>query len=243
VTAAWLSGWPRLQRRHPELGPACVVVGSWAVMVALDAQRHGGGMSAPADCGACTATASLGSWLLMIVAMMGPAALGGVRHTAVSSLCWRRRRAVAEFSASYLAVWAAFGLVVVAATAALPVVPGWPALAATLAVAAVWQVTPWKGRRLRDCHRSVPLPPYGWRAERAALEFGLRQGVACVGSCWCLMLVMVAVPSANLPWTVGLTALVAAERWSERPRRTTRLAAVVLAIAAIAAGGAAIGVS
>jgi len=240
VTGAWLSGWPRLRRSHPELGPALVVLGSWAVVVALDAQaRHGGGRSAPADCGAGPATASLSSWLLMTVAMMGPAALGGVRHTAVSSLCWRRRRAMAEFSASYLAVWAALGLVVVAATAALPIVPEWPALAVSLAVAAAWQVTPWKSRRLRDCHRSIPLPPSGWRAEGAALEFGLRQGVACVGSCWCLMLVMLVIPGANLPWTVALTCLVTAERWAERPRRTTRLAAVGLAIAAIGAAGAA----
>jgi predicted metal-binding membrane protein len=184
--------------------------------------------------------AALGSWVLMTVAMMGPGALAGVRHTGMNSLCWRRRRAMAEFSASYLAVWVAFGLLVIAGTAAIPGVPGWPALAATLAVAAAWQLTPYKRRLLRDCHRSVPLPPTGWSADRGALTFGLRNGLACLGSCWCLMIVMVAVPGAHLLWTAALTGVVTTERWVERPRRVSRWAAVGLGAAALGAAGAAL---
>ena len=101
------------------------------------------------------------SWVLMSVAMMGPAALAGVRHTRLNSLRWRRGRAMTEFAAAYLAVWAIFGAVALTVVAALPGGPGTVALAIVLALAAAWQLTPLKRRWLRDCHRSVPLPPQG----------------------------------------------------------------------------------
>jgi predicted metal-binding membrane protein len=169
----------------------------------------------------------------MTVAMMGPAALAGIRHTGLNSLRWRRGRAMTGFAAAYLAVWAAFGVLALAA-AALPRVPGPAALAAVLAVAAAWQLSPAKRRCLRACHRSVPLPPRGWRAEWGSLRFGLRNGAACLGSCWCLMLVMVAAPAGQLLWMAGLAGAVTAERLAPRPRAVTRFVAVACAFAALA---------
>jgi predicted metal-binding membrane protein len=173
----------------------------------------------------------------MVVAMMGPSALAGVRHTAENSLRWRRGRAMAEFSLAYLAVWTAVGLVALRTLAWLPVEAGVAALAVTLAAAAAWQLTPWKRRWLRDCHRAVPLPPTGWAAERGAVRFGVRNGLACVGSCWCLMLVMLVAPGAHLVWTVALTGVITTERWLARPRQATRRIAGGLAVAAVVAGG------
>jgi predicted metal-binding membrane protein len=179
-------------------------------------------------------------WELMTVAMMGPAALAGVRHTGLNSLLWRRGRAMAEFALAYLAVWTAFGILAIGAVVLVPGLPGRAALAVVLAASAAWQVTPLKRRLLRECHRSLPLPPRGWRAERGALRFGLHNGLSCLGSCWCLMLTMVVAPGAHLLWTIGLTGVIATERLLKRPRRATRVTAVILGIAAAVTAAAAV---
>jgi predicted metal-binding membrane protein len=217
----------QLLLRRPELGASVVVVGAWVALLALAAQgghRH--------------VSRGLPYWTLMTVAMMGPAALAGIRHTGLNSLRWRRGRAMAEFAAAYLAVWTAFGALALTMATLVPAVPGSAAFAIVLAVAAAWQLSPLKRRWLRDCHRSVPLPLRGWAAEWAALRFGLRNGAACIGSCWCLMLVMVV--ASGLLWTVLVAGFVTAEKLLQQPRRATRFGAAVLAIAAAGAAAAAL---
>ena len=240
----------RLLLRHPELGAAVVVAAAWVTLVALDAAGgHGSGVASggmpgmpgmtargPAAPGGAwsAAVSGLPSWILMTVAMMGPAALLSVGYTGRSSLRWRRRRAMAEFSAGYLGVWAALGVLALAAAASAPGVSRPATLAVVLAAAAAWQLTPVKRRFLLAAHRTAPLPPRGWRAERGAVAFGLRNGLACVGSCWCLMVVMAVAPGGELPWMAGLTVVAAAERLSRRPRRATRVTAVILGFATVA---------
>jgi predicted metal-binding membrane protein len=238
----------RLLLRRPELPAAAVVAAAWLALLAMAAPgvlagHPAAGMAAmpgmgvrPAASPVTAVAAGLPGWLLMTVAMMGPAALAGVRHTGLASLRWRRGRAMAGFAAAYLAVWAAFGVLALAAVALRPAapVPGPAALATVLAAAAAWQLTPAKRRSLRACHRSVPLPPRGWRAEWGSLRFGVRNGAACLGSCWCLMLVMVAAPAGQVLWLAGLAGAVTAERLAPRPRATTRFIAVACAFAAVA---------
>jgi len=191
-------------------------------------------MAGMAPHGGCRLTVpALADTTVMTVAMMGPATLGGVRHTMLNSLRRRRRRAAAEYTAAYLSVWLAFGVAALAATALLPQLPGQAALGTVLLVAAGWQFTPYKRRWLRDCHLSVPLPPQGWRAERAALAFGARNGLACLGSCWCLMLVMYAAPAGRLLWSIAVTGILLAERLRQRPGRAVRLAGVALGSAGL----------
>lgn len=238
----------RLLLRHPELPAAAGVAAVWLALLATAARAAlagypatgmaampGMGSAHPAAGPWLAAAAGLPGWVLMTAAMMGPAALSGVRHTGLNSLRWRRGRAMAGFAAAYLAVWVAFGaLTLAAASLAGPAVRGPAALAWVLAAAAAWQLTPAKRRCLRDCHRSVPLPPRGWRAEWGSLRFGLRNGAACLGSCWCLMLVMVVGPAGQMLWMVGLAGAVTAERLAPRPRATTRFIAVACAFAAVA---------
>jgi predicted metal-binding membrane protein len=218
-----------LARQHPELGAAGVVTAAWAMLFAGvtrdDHLAHH----------ARTITEGLPHWVVMTVAMMGPATLAAVRHTGVNSLWWRRGRATIEFSAAYLAVWTMVGAVALWGASFVPRGSGWIATGLALALAAAWQVTPFKYLSLRRCHRSVPLPPRGWRAEVGAVRFGLHNGCACVGSCWCLMLVMAVVPNAHVLWTAALATLSTTERLVESPRRATRRAALVLAVAAVGA--------
>lgn len=232
--------------RRPELVPSLAVAGVWAIVLFRPSpHEHAShvGMAAsamspsmpPELCLTGSALSGFPAWMLMTIAMMGPAALAGIRHTGLNSLSWRRYRAMGEFSAGYFIVWAAFGLVSLAALAAVPRAVGWSGAAAALAVAGLWELTPMKRRSLRDCHRSVPLPPRGWRAEIAALRFGLRNGAACLGSCWCLMLAMTMFPAHYVLGTVLLTVVSTAERLVERPRHATRLAAASFGLLALVA--------
>lgn len=167
-------------------------------------------------------------WVLMCVATMIPAALPAVRHVAVNSLRWRRQRAITGFLVAYLGAWTAFGLV------ALPLLtlveralPRWSLIVATTVFAVVWQVLPPLVTFRRRCHQTVPLPLRGWPAHAGCLRFGLRHGLACLGVCGPLMLLMALLLHAHQHWmvlllwmillsTLVLAAKLAPRRW--RPR-------------------------
>jgi predicted metal-binding membrane protein len=241
----------RLLTAHPEALAAVVVALAWGVLLLLGHQAFHQvatsgpavmsgmpGMASshsPADTAWSRAAAQVPQWVLMTVAMMGPVALAGIRHTGRNSLRWRRGRAMAEFAAAYLAVWTAFGaLVLLAVARGVSPFSGTAELGAVLAVAALWQLSARKRRSLRSCHRSIPLPLHGWPAERGAAVFGFRHGLSCIGSCWCLMLVMVFVTDRHLLWTIAITASIAIERWARHPRRASQLVAGGLAAASLA---------
>ncbi|MFA7763558.1 DUF2182 domain-containing protein [Streptomyces sp. NRRL S-448] len=187
----------------------------------------------------------LAMWGLMSAAMMLPAAVPALAHVGTNSLRWRRQRAMATFAAVYLAVWIGYGALLLGSAPLWARLPDDAVLACTLALAAAWQLTVHKRRALRDCHRSSPLPPAGWRAVAGAGRFGLRQGGACLRSCWALMLVMAVASgrsgSGMLGWMAVLTGIVMTERLARKPRRPTHLAAAVLAAAALAVALAAAG--
>ena len=170
----------------------------------------------------------------MIVAMMLPSTFPVLRYAGARTLRWRRRRAMCEFAAGYLGVWLVAGALIVAMAALLRGLAG--SLFAALCLAALWQLTPAKGRALRACHRSVPLPPHGWQADRAAIGFGARNASACVGSCWMMMLVASLVSTAALAWMAVLAGVVMAEKLAVRPRRASRRISVALAVSAAAVG-------
>lgn len=235
--------------RRPELGALAVIVIAWTTLIAVSirnllgsAAPNIGGMSnmpgmtmtgsAESHGDFLVTGAGLAGWILMCIAMMGPASLAGVRHTGINSLRWRRGRAMAEFSAAYLGVWAAFGIIALSLNAFVTVHRGLLLFASVLALAAAWQLTPFKRRALRGCHRSVPLPLRGWRAEKGTIWFGMRNGLSCVGSCWCLMLVMLVTPGYDLLWMIALTGIVTTERLGERPLRAAQFAANALWVVA-----------
>ena len=167
-------------------------------------------------------------WFLSVVAMMLPLSLDAVRATANGSLWARRNRAIAGFLIGYLAPWMALGILAASLRDA-----SWthtyaaPALG--FAVAALWQRTPAHKRAVVACHRRLPLAPVGWRADRDCLRFGGTIGIACVRSCWPLMLACTFAGHGVIAMAGGM-AVGAAERWSFRPR-TRALLWVTLALA------------
>jgi predicted metal-binding membrane protein len=148
-------------------------------------------------------------WILMSAATMILATVPAIRHVGLNSLRRRRQRAITGFLLAYLLVWSAFGLVVLPLLDRLrPQVAHWQLVTVSATVAVLWQVLPPQVRFLRACHLTVPLPPRGRRALGGCLHFGVRHGLACVGVCGPLMLVMAVLLHADPVWMVLLSAIV-----------------------------------
>ncbi len=108
-------------------------------------------------------------------------------------------------------------------------------VAAALTAAAAWQLTEPKRRALVRCHRASPLPPRGRPATVGIAKFAARNGVACVTSCWAMMVVMAVATTGELALMVALTGIVSAEKLTKKPRRATRYGAALLGVAAVGA--------
>lgn len=173
---------------------------------------------------------TLGAWALMVVAMMLPLTIGPLRSTAARSLWRRRRRAIVEYLAAFVAVWLLAGCVVIAASVVVGPsrehVSRW-ALPAGLVLAAAWQVTPWKRRALRACHRTAPLAPSGWRAVRDCLRYGADTARSCLRSCGIAMAAL-ALGAASLTTMLVVTSVVVVECYSLRPRAAASAGVLVL---------------
>jgi predicted metal-binding membrane protein len=167
---------------RPEWWALATAAGAWAFMLP-HAIQHG----AHARHHVMTPLAELVHWLLMIIAMMVPLMTDAVRFVAFRSLALRRHRAIATFLLGYLGVWLACGLPVVALRRAAFTHNHLAAAIAFLA-AAGWTLSNCHQRAVKACHYQGPLAPYGWPATRDGVRYGARLGVACVVSCWPLML-------------------------------------------------------
>jgi|SRR5882757_5384538 len=172
-------------------------------------------------------------WMLMVLAMMLPLQIHGVRSTAERSLWPRRHRAILGFLFGYLAVWALAGAVLSWTVVALSISHriGWTLGAAiAFSIETVWLLSPWKQVAALMCHRTLPLSPDGWRADRDCLNYGWIIGYGCAVNCWPLMLVC---------WLSGhsLSAMVLAfvlgwtDRHAGQDTRPRVIAAAVLATA------------
>ena len=208
----------------------------WICKLGADGMAPGGGHGGPvatAGFGPASLLTGAPMWALMAVAMMVPAATPAVHHVAGKSLYWRRRRAVLEFLAVFVGVWALFSAVVLGALTAWAPFGSPYALVAALALATVWQLTPLKRSAQRACHRSRPLPPRGWRASAGVADFAFRNGGACLASCWAMMLAAAAATGpGHLLWMGAMTGVMTAEKLAITPQRAARRVAALLAAAA-----------
>lgn len=189
----------------------------------------------------------LGGWALMVVAMMLPPALPLVQT--MHRLLARRRARTALLAAgvaAFVAVWTVAGVVLLTGDAVLhAVAEAWPGLrpayvtGGVLVAAGVYQLTPLKRACLRACRSPRSFALAHWHGRRPALvelaTVSAAYSVVCVGCCWALMAVSLAVGAAALPVMVVLAALMAAERlvgWGRRLVVPTGVALVALGILA-----------
>jgi predicted metal-binding membrane protein len=167
-------------------------------------------------------------WVVMMAAMMLPSV------TPVASMYLRAVRArrngpavarTAALVGGYLLAWAGFGVLAYGLSRALgtlaPMGMGtapatrtvWSA-AVILAVAGLYQFSPLKARCLRHCRSPLGfLLHFGSYSGRLRdVRAGAYHGAYCVGCCWSLMLILVAVGLMNWAWMIGLTAVVFVEK-------------------------------
>jgi predicted metal-binding membrane protein len=239
-----VTAWRHLRWHHPEWTLTVAAVSAW-VMLFATARATGGGSAAmtmtsahadhrvPIGGGETHHVMSTTHWTLMVVAMMLPSILPTARFVALTGKWKRRQRGPALFAVGYLTVWIVIGLF---ATTILrhtgSAVSGRWAVFAALVVAALWELSVWKPRFLRACHRHPPVPPDGWKADRACLQRGARNAVSCLGACWALMAPMLVADHVHALWLMMPLAAVIAYQKAGTASRVVRPVAVGLAATA-----------
>lgn len=200
-----------------------VAVAAWAVT----AHMGSGDMS-------MNAAAFVAGWVVMMIAMMLPAAAPVVGIYALAA----RRGVVAAvpiFVAGYLFVWALSAAPAYAVSRALDdaLMQGRPWVArlvgGTLLVAAAYQLSPLKAACLRHCRSPMSFflnRRNSLSRPRAAFAAGAGHGLYCLGCCWALMAVLVTVGGMQLGWALALAAVVTAEKLGPPALPLTRSFAV-----------------
>ena len=213
-----------------------LAAGAWAATLVM--ARGMSGMTGTMGLGLA---AFVPVWTLMMTAMMLPS----VTPTAtLYAKTMRRHRAerLTGLVAGYLAAWAAAGV----PAYGLARLAGWlrgthPGAAHVLAVAAfavcgIYQLSSLKDRCLARCRSPLGLLlHYGsYRGRLRDLRVGAHHGGYCLGCCWALMLILVAVGVMNVAAMIGLAAVVLAEKISPRGPAIGRLAGIAaLALAVV----------
>jgi predicted metal-binding membrane protein len=186
-----------------------------------------------------------GVWAVMMAAMMLPS----LTPTAAvyAALVRRERGRVLLFTGGYLLVWSVAGVVAYGLfelgkslfANALAWHSGGRWLAAgVLALAAVYQLTPYKHAFLARCRSPLRFLRATWRDSRTgAFVMGLRNGGWCLGCSWALMAALFALGVMSLTWMALIAGLVALEKvgpWGRTAKVATAGFLVVLAVAILA---------
>jgi len=213
------------RRSSPALWAGLLVVAAFAWVLLI---RQSPGMPAPVAGPWLVFGEFLLLWVVMMAAMMLPS-VAPVASMDLAVLRHRRNGTAAAHAAAlvagYLLAWAGFGVAAFGISRALGklapmgmnMAPSrlavWSA-AIALTVAGVYQFTPLKARCLRHCRSPLGfLLHFGSYSGRLRdVRVGVYHGGYCVGCCWSLMLVLVAVGVMNMAWMVGLTAAVFVEK-------------------------------
>ena len=212
--------------------------GAWAATVVL--ARAMAGMTGTMGLGLAVFVAV---WTLMMTAMMLPS-VAPTASLYAKTVRNNRTVRISALVAGYLAVWAAAGV----PAFGLAWLAGWmsgkhPGPAHVLAVAVfaacgVYQLSRLKDRCLAHCRSPLALLlHYGsYRGRFRDMRAGAHNGAYCLGCCWGLMVILVAVGVMNIAAMIGLAAVVLIEKtWSRGPAagRAAGVAALGLAAAVI----------
>lgn len=212
---------------------------AWVVTVV-----QAGGMAAGPGTMGLSLLAFEGLWVMMMAAMMFPSVAPMVtvwiRSVSARPSGLQRVGGVVQFLSGYLLAWAGFGLLAYGAlvlTGRLldtsPTAGRWLG-AATFAVAGIYQLTPFKEVCLKHCRSPVgSLFHYAsFNGPLRDLRVGLHHGAYCVGCCWGLMIVLVAVGTMNVAVMAVLAVVILVEKVWKHGRRLSRVVGVALLAAA-----------
>lgn len=162
--------------------------------------------------GACDNVAlALSDWLIMVIAMMTPLLAQASRSVAERTLRRHAPFAVLVLHGGYLMAWGAAGIILLNFAAVLQSAsgPGTPLILA--AATLVWHSSEARSRLMAVCHRRPALHGLGWTTLTGCFLGGVRIGLACVGVCWAMMLLVMTMHDHFGPMVV-VGGLVLAER-------------------------------
>jgi predicted metal-binding membrane protein len=235
-----LRSWPRDRLVAASL-LALAAVGWWWSARTAD-MDHGGGamddMGMPMTAEHVMSLASfLVGWVAMMAAMMLPAIVPVVAlyRRAVEA---GRAAPLPIFLLGYLLVWSVPGIGVyyVWRELQMPLADGeaWAGrvAAGALLAAAVWQLTPLKAVCLRHCRSPLSFfmqHARGMKTPVRAFRLGMTHGGFCLGCCWLLMVVLVALGTMNLAWMAVFAVVIFVEKLAPQGEALTRVTALALA--------------
>jgi predicted metal-binding membrane protein len=188
----------------------------------------------------------VGVWVVMMAAMMFPSVAPTV---ALYSQMTRRREPFGPlaFASGYLLTWAGVGVLAYGVYALGSELLGdqlaWDSAGqwlagGTLALAAVYEVTPLKDACLGRCRTPLGFLLGNWRDGRAgAVEMGAKHGAWCVGCCWALMAALFALGVMSIAWMAFVGGIIALEKllpWGRVATYATAALLLALAILLIA---------
>jgi predicted metal-binding membrane protein len=213
---------------------ACIaaawVVSAWAELSGAAAQFHHHALYESGRPFWLSGVLVLMSWQVMTAAMMLPSSLPFIRmYRVAAGNAPEFPRALAFFLIAYFGVWTAFALAAFGGDMQLHrLVDTWPWLAshsqivaaATLGLAAIYQLTPLKDACLKACrHPGLYLVSHYQRGPLNGFRIGLGHALFCLGCCWALMLVMFAAGVAHLAWMGVLALIMLVEKAAPRGER------------------------
>lgn len=212
----------------------------WSVRMAdhMTAMSGGGEMAMRSDDTMSLAAFVVG-WVAMMAAMMFLGIAPMVRLYARAAALGRVAP-VPFFVAGYMLVWGSMGVPSYFAwrELATPLAEGEPwagrLAGSVFLIAAAYQVSPFKAACLRHCRSPISFflhhggttidTPY------RATRLGVVHGAFCLGCCWALMAILVAVGTMNLGWMALLTVVIIVEKTLPRGEQLVRVAAVGFAL-------------
>lgn len=187
-------------------------------------------------------------WTVMMVAMMTPSVAPMVLvHARVARQSLERGKPFAAtgwFAAGYLSAWTGFAAAATLAQWALEraalLTPAMTAVShvlggGVLIAAGLYQWTPVKDACLSQCQSPLRfIQRHGLRADRrGSLALGARHGLACIGCCWALMLLLFVGGVMNLAWIAAIAGFVLIEKLAPAGRLVSRVAGVGLVAAGL----------
>jgi predicted metal-binding membrane protein len=185
----------------------------------------------------------VGLWVVMMAAMMFPSvwptlSLYGTIMRNRSTAGTRAGVASAVFVGGYLASWTAYGLLAfgtleIASRSGLGGLSDEDlaryVVAPVALAAALYQVAPLKQACLRHCRGPFSFLLAHWRdGLRGAARMGAIHGGYCVGCCWMLMLVLLAIGVMSITWMAIVSVAIAVEKLT--PTRSTWLPSTLLGV-------------
>jgi predicted metal-binding membrane protein len=148
-------------------------------------------------------------WTATMAAMMLPSTVPLLRLDYATTKSQAR---LVALTGGYVAVWIAFGSIVVAIEALIGP-HGWELTAALIAVAALYQLTPLKRRCLARCRAPLARSLLGWRdGVVGAARMGVKNGIWCAGCCVGVMAALIGLGLMSWLWMGVFAAAILLEK-------------------------------